>query len=651
MPLKILYCAIIFGFAAVAVSIAQPPASGNWQLVWSDEFDSGSTPQYPNTSNWGYESGYVRNHEWQYYTNDLQNAYCQDGLLHIKAMKHPAGTYPTGSYTGQDGTISSASLVSRNKVQFQYGWLEMRARIDTQWGSWPAFWTLGFNGEWPDNGECDIMEYYRNMLKFNVAWWKTGDARWTARWDGETVNLSSLHSGWADDFHVWSMEWDVEQVKLYMDGVLYNTWNSSQDSGDSSIQGFQQPHYIILNQAIGGTAGGDASGLIYPTRYEIDWVRWYQQAPDPDDHLVDDDNAAITYSGTWGTWEGNPGYFGTEHYSETAGSDAIFIFTGSKVTYYGFKRNDLGFAEILLDGQSVGTVDCYNSSGLYFEPLYESPELPYAQHTLAVRVTGQKAAQSSGTEIIVDAFRYSTAQPDQTPPAAPANVSAAAAFGTITLNWDANTEEDWALYKIYRSQTPGSYPTAALQTVTANTFIDADVAGGITYYYVVTAVDTAGNESGYSEETHAPGYRGDLSLDGRVDLVDIAELSSGWQSAFQMDVLLDIAFDWLQTPSVYVSELSMEGIQMGGFYFGRSSVHVKDSEGASIPGAVVKGQWSGSVSQLADAITGSDGTSIFASPGLSTGGVFNFTVYDIVKDGYFYNSALNIENSDTITLP
>lgn len=55
----------------------------------------------------------------------------------------------------------------------------MRARIDTRWGSWPAFRSLGVNGEWPDNGECDIMEYYRGMLKFNVAWWKTGDARWT----------------------------------------------------------------------------------------------------------------------------------------------------------------------------------------------------------------------------------------------------------------------------------------------------------------------------------------------------------------------------------------------------------------------------------------------------------------------------------------
>ena len=269
-------CLIVL-LSIVSGAFADPPA-GNWTLIWSDEFDSGSTPEYPNPANWSYEEGYKRNQEWQYYTNALQNAYCQDGLLHIEAHQHPAGTYPTGSYTGQDGSISSASLKSVNKVEYQYGWLEMRARIDTRWGSWPAFWTLGTNGGWPDGGECDIMEYYRGMLKFNVAWWKTGDPTWTPRWDSATVYVSSLASGWADGFHKWAMEWTPDYVNLYLDGVLYNTWDSSQDDngdGDTSTEGFQQPHYILLNQAIGGTAGGDASGLTYPTHYEIDYVRWY----------------------------------------------------------------------------------------------------------------------------------------------------------------------------------------------------------------------------------------------------------------------------------------------------------------------------------------------------------------------------------------
>jgi beta-glucanase (GH16 family) len=260
--------------------MADPPATGDWQLVWSDEFNSSSAPIAPDSSNWGYENGYVRNKEWQYYTNNIQNAYCQNGYLHIEAHQHPPGTYPTGSEPGQDGSISSASIRSMNKVYYKYGYFEIRARIDTQLGSWPAFWSLGVSGAWPDCGECDIMEYYQNKLLFNVAWWKTGDPQWTARWDSVTCNLSSLPPSWPDEFHVWAMEWDASSVKLYMDGVLYNTWDSSQDDnggGDTSIEGFQQAHYMLINQAIGGTAGGDASGVVYPTNYEVDWVRIWQE--------------------------------------------------------------------------------------------------------------------------------------------------------------------------------------------------------------------------------------------------------------------------------------------------------------------------------------------------------------------------------------
>ena len=262
---------------------SDPPAEGDgeWTLVWSDEFDSGSTPIAPDAAHWGYEQGYVRNEEWQYYTNNIRDAYCQDGFLHIEAHQHAPGTYPVGGEEGQDGSISSASLISRGRVQFQFGYLEMRGRIDTQWGSWPAFWSLGANGEWPDNGECDIMEYYKEQLLFNVAWWKTGDARWTARWDGEKVPLDTLPESWAEEFHTWGMEWNADGVRLYMDDVLYNEWDSSVDSGDESIEGFQQEHFFILNQAIGGTAGGDASGLTYPTSYVVDYVRLYEKAPSP----------------------------------------------------------------------------------------------------------------------------------------------------------------------------------------------------------------------------------------------------------------------------------------------------------------------------------------------------------------------------------
>lgn len=257
-------------------SQSQVKSYDGYRLIWHDEFDSGAEPEYPNPDSWGYERGYVRNEEWQYYCDDLANAYCQNGMLNIKAIKHAPGTYPKGRHPHQDGSISSASLKTQRKAEHLYGKLEMRAKIDLRWGSWPAFWTLGAKGPWPDNGECDIMEYYAGMLKFNVAW---QTPKQYIFWDSEIIYTNDLGDGWDDEFHVWAMEWEKDYVKLYLDGELINEWDSSQDDTveGKSIEGFQQPHYIIVNQAIGGTNGGDAGGLEYPTEYVIDWIRWYQK--------------------------------------------------------------------------------------------------------------------------------------------------------------------------------------------------------------------------------------------------------------------------------------------------------------------------------------------------------------------------------------
>jgi hypothetical protein len=160
---------------------------------------------------------------------------------------------------------------------------------------------------------------------------------------------------------------------------------------------------MIINQAIGGTAGGNASGLTFPTHYDVDWVRWYR-----DDTMYVDDaaSASVTYAGDWGTWSGNPGYQKTEHYTEQSGSSATFAFTGDRVWFYGFKRSDLGIVAIELDGKPVGTVDEYGSAANYFVGLYESPQLASGSHTLTVRATGNRNPASTGTEIIVDGFGY-----------------------------------------------------------------------------------------------------------------------------------------------------------------------------------------------------------------------------------------------------
>lgn len=119
---------------------------------------------------------------------------------------------------------------------------------------------------------------------------------------------------------------------------------------------------------------------------------------------VDDDHGSVSYDSGWGAWSGNPSYMGTEHYSEVTGSIATFTFTGTKARYYGFKRNDLGNAEIYVDDSLAATIDCYSNTAQYNGMLYETDELTSGTHTLKVKVKGTKNAASSGTEVIVDAF-------------------------------------------------------------------------------------------------------------------------------------------------------------------------------------------------------------------------------------------------------
>ncbi len=159
-----------------------------------------------------------------------------------------------------------------------YGRFEMRARIDTRAGLWPAFWTLGTGGHWPECGEIDIMEYYQGLLLANAAW--GSEKAGIPQWDDIRKPITEFNdTQWSNKFHVWRMDWDPDSVKLYVDDFLMNrvdlkeTFNKNKEKDNP----FRQPHYIILNLAIGGTAGGDPSKTEFPARFEIDYVRVYQK--------------------------------------------------------------------------------------------------------------------------------------------------------------------------------------------------------------------------------------------------------------------------------------------------------------------------------------------------------------------------------------
>ncbi len=255
--------------------VTTPPKG--YKLVWADEFNKNGMVD---TSIWQFEKGFVRNNELQWY--QTQNAWCENGKLIIEARREtrPNPVYKEGSNNWKekrkDITYTSASINTRGKKAFQYGRFEIRAKIIAQPGLWPAIWTLGTHKEWPWNGEIDIMEYYKGDILANVA---TGTAeRYKAKWFTTKKPYTSFNDpDWDKSFHTWRMDWDEHFIRLYVDDLLLNEIRLSDAVNPDGSNPFQQPHYLLLNLAIGGDNGGDPSNTPFPSRYEVDYVRVYQK--------------------------------------------------------------------------------------------------------------------------------------------------------------------------------------------------------------------------------------------------------------------------------------------------------------------------------------------------------------------------------------
>lgn len=250
----------------------------NYKLVWADEFNNNGKVD---STKWSFEKGFVRNEEFQWYQTD--NAWCEKGFLIIEGRREvkPNNNYVKGSTNWRTNReniqYTSSSINTSGKHSWKYGRFVMRGKIDISSGLWPAWWTLGVSGRWPANGEIDIMEYYRKKLLANIACLGSNGK---PEWFSNTFPIDSVGgTNWASKFHTWRMDWDENSIGLYLDDHLLNSVELAKlgNKDGSKMNPFNQPHYMLLNLAIGGMNGGDPSNAEFPNRFKVDYVRVYQK--------------------------------------------------------------------------------------------------------------------------------------------------------------------------------------------------------------------------------------------------------------------------------------------------------------------------------------------------------------------------------------
>ena len=276
--LAIAFLAMAVGTVAFAAEAA--PADGEWRLAWADEFDGREV----NPSSWTFEEGWVRNNELQYYTvGRKENARIEDGKLVITARKEawPNRFYSPDAPTNDfkrgraEASYTSASLHSRDKLDFQYGWLEVSAKIPQGLGTWPAIWMCGVGMRWPKCGEIDVMEAvgHRPDRVFATTHWADPETGEHVQEAGVKICTPS------DGFHVYAVEWDENRIDYFYDGEKYHSQGISGLTDKDGFNPFRRPYFIRLNLAFGGGWGGrmGVDDTVLPVRYEIDYVRLYKR--------------------------------------------------------------------------------------------------------------------------------------------------------------------------------------------------------------------------------------------------------------------------------------------------------------------------------------------------------------------------------------
>lgn len=252
------------GDADPNTELTSTDAAQQGELVWSDEFD-GAEGDAPDPDNWNHETG---DHGWgneelQNYTTSRDNSALDgDGNLVITAIEE------------DDGGYTSARMTTQDNIEHAYGRIEARIQLPSGQGVWPAFWMLGSDfpdTEWPDSGEIDIMELIGSEPET-----VHGTVHGPGYSAGDGVGASYDHpdgGSFADDFHVYAIDWEPGSITWSVDGIEYNTITPDDVSGDWV---FDQEFFMILNVAVGGEWPGYPDETTeFPQEMVVDYVRVY----------------------------------------------------------------------------------------------------------------------------------------------------------------------------------------------------------------------------------------------------------------------------------------------------------------------------------------------------------------------------------------
>jgi beta-glucanase (GH16 family) len=255
---------LVLIISSVFIACNQQRQEPAWDLAWAEEFDYNGKPD---AGYWGYEEGYIRNNELQYYTDQLENVTVSDGFCTITARMEDADS------------ITSASINTLGKYDFLYGRVEVRARIPSSLGTWPAIWMMGTSRAevgWPACGEIDIMEhvgYAPDKVHANIHTTAYNHVEGTNK--GNSIDVQDP----SQEFHIYAMEWYQDHMDFFYDDSLYFSFQNDM-AGDPGTWPFDQPHYLLINLAYGGGWGGreGVDTALLPQRFVIDYVRHYTRS-------------------------------------------------------------------------------------------------------------------------------------------------------------------------------------------------------------------------------------------------------------------------------------------------------------------------------------------------------------------------------------